>query len=273
MDLSTKKIVIPPGSSEQFVTFSDEMQANFPCGRIHMAAFCRYHAGYQVCYPGARRHNVVFCHAGEFRFDCNGVQGILHTGEMFVMPAGTRQAFWADGEAESVFFLIEPGERSVRAFSHVAVHDVELVFSLMKRMKRMKRAPVAEGRLVLTILAECMGDGDHSFSPPESILARLRHKLRSRLSHPWTIEEMAQFCHLSKPQFFVVWRREMHQTPHQFLTGLRMEQARELLEKTDYPVKGIASLCGFDQLFSFSRVFRHHFHTTPTEYRQRPLKD
>ncbi len=269
MDLSTKAIVIPPGSWEEFVDFPADMEGDFPYGGILMAAYCRYHPGYRVCYPGAKRHNVVFCRSGEFRFVCDGEQGVLHPGEMFVMPGGTSQAFWTASETESMFFLVEPGGRPVPGLLHTPVRDMGLVYLLMKRMKRLKSGQAAaEARLILTILAEAMGGGEAPPGPGDSVLAQLCHKLRSRPSHPWTIDEMARFCHLSKPQFFVVWRREMRQTPHQFLTGLRMAQAKVLLERTSYPVKSIAALCGFDQLFSFSRAFHHFFQTTPTDYRR-----
>ena len=52
------------------------------------------------------------------------------------------------------------------------------------------------------------------------------------------------------------------------VTRIRMELAETLLARTDYPVKVIASQCGYALPFSFTRAFVKHAGMPPQEYRR-----
>ena len=51
------------------------------------------------------------------------------------------------------------------------------------------------------------------------------------------------------------------------LKKIRLDQAKELLTSTGYPVKSIASLCGYEHPFAFSRSFKQEFGVSPMQYR------
>jgi len=51
------------------------------------------------------------------------------------------------------------------------------------------------------------------------------------------------------------------------LRTLRMEHAAKLLVETNYPLKEITWLCGYQSLTFFCAAFREHFGKTPNEYR------
>lgn len=58
-----------------------------------------------------------------------------------------------------------------------------------------------------------------------------------------------------------------------YLTAVRMEQARELLENTALPVAAVSSRVGFREAKYFSRVFSSVMGMKPTEYRERMSRD
>jgi AraC-like DNA-binding protein len=51
--------------------------------------------------------------------------------------------------------------------------------------------------------------------------------------------------------------------------GLRMNEARRLLEETNKPVKAIAKLTGYSRITSFITTFRKFFGYTPSSVRKR----
>lgn len=56
---------------------------------------------------------------------------------------------------------------------------------------------------------------------------------------------------------------------HRYLTAIRIRHAIELLEEGERTVGEIALLCGFGDIYHFSRVFKSVTGVAPTRYRQR----
>ena len=52
-----------------------------------------------------------------------------------------------------------------------------------------------------------------------------------------------------------------------YLTGMRLARARELLKNPRTPIKEISAAAGFNDQNYFSRIFKNKFGITPTEFR------
>jgi transcriptional regulator GlxA family with amidase domain len=66
-----------------------------------------------------------------------------------------------------------------------------------------------------------------------------------------------------------LFRRELGITPGQYVTRVRVEAARTLLESCDVSVEAVARRCGLGSDETMRRVFLQVLGTTPTAYRQR----
>ncbi|KAA6224004.1 AraC family transcriptional regulator [Streptomyces albofaciens JCM 4342] len=91
--------------------------------------------------------------------------------------------------------------------------------------------------------------------------------MRDRLAEPLTLADIADEVHLSVFHLVRVFRRATGQTPHRFLTHLRIEEAKRLLKETDFTVARIAPLCGFADPGTLSTAFLRHTGTRPSTYR------
>ncbi|WP_236002005.1 helix-turn-helix transcriptional regulator, partial [Paraburkholderia elongata] len=74
---------------------------------------------------------------------------------------------------------------------------------------------------------------------------------------------------LSSFHFARVFRRETGETPHQFVTRLRLEEAARLLRATDQTVLQVAITVGFENASHFSVQFKRGYGVTPLAYRLR----
>lgn len=81
---------------------------------------------------------------------------------------------------------------------------------------------------------------------------------------PLSIEQVAQECHLSEYHFFRLFKAVMGISPHQYLIRKRIENAQTLLNNKSYSVSDVAFLCGFADVFSFSKTFKKHTGLTPS---------
>ncbi|KOU37835.1 helix-turn-helix domain-containing protein [Streptomyces sp. WM6378] len=78
--------------------------------------------------------------------------------------------------------------------------------------------------------------------------------MRDRLADPLTLTELAAGVH----HFIRVLRDATGQTPHRFLTRLRIERAQRLLTETDLTIGQVAQRCGFANPGSLSTTFPAH---------------
>ena len=82
-----------------------------------------------------------------------------------------------------------------------------------------------------------------------------------------SLDELARISCLSKFHFLRLFKIAYGQTPHQFITALKINKAKELLQNTCAEVKIIAHQLGFDNTSAFSRLFHHQTGVYPSQFR------
>jgi transcriptional regulator GlxA family with amidase domain len=85
------------------------------------------------------------------------------------------------------------------------------------------------------------------------------------------LDDIAAEACFSKFHFLRLFKLLYGQTPHQYLTGIRIEKAKQLL-RTGLPVPDVCFLTGFESISSFKGLFKRSTCYTPAAY-QKQLKD
>lgn len=99
-------------------------------------------------------------------------------------------------------------------------------------------------------------------------LHRARDFAAACFDEPITLNDMARVACLSTNHFLRTFKQAFHQTPHQYLTRIRLERAQGLLAQTDQPVTDVCFAVGFESLGSFSWLFRQRVGLAPEAYRR-----
>jgi AraC family transcriptional regulator, arabinose operon regulatory protein len=94
--------------------------------------------------------------------------------------------------------------------------------------------------------------------------------MRSRLSDPPTLGEIARAAQLSPARLTARFRRRTGYPPLAYYTRLRMLKACILLGDESSLVSDVAEALGYDDPLHFSRVFRRVIGTSPRQYRLEP---
>lgn len=112
--------------------------------------------------------------------------------------------------------------------------------------------------------------GRHQPAPgPEHTAVRAAIALmHDRLAEPLTLAAIAAEAHLSVYHFIRVFRATTGQTPHRYLTGLRIDRARHLLATTSLTLDQIAARCGFASPGALSTAFLKQVGRRPSAYRR-----
>lgn len=91
--------------------------------------------------------------------------------------------------------------------------------------------------------------------------------IHDNLGKELSLGEIAEHVGINTSYLIRVFKSEMGDTPLQYLTALRMEKAKELLENSRLTVKQISEQLGYNDMRSFVRFFKKAEGCTPNEYR------
>lgn len=106
----------------------------------------------------------------------------------------------------------------------------------------------------------------HNRSPAALLQAALAY-MRENLHLDISRDQAARAAHMSPAHFSRLFKREMRESFTDMLNRLRVDQAAELLARTDQSLCMIALDCGFKDQSYFTKVFRKYMRKTPREYR------
>lgn len=97
--------------------------------------------------------------------------------------------------------------------------------------------------------------------------------IRQNYSQNLSLARVADSIRINKSYLARLFREKRGETLMDCLTATRLNAAKGLLEKTAYSVGEIAELCGYQDPFYFSRVFRKSLGLSPSAYRQGVRED
>ncbi|HLX91959.1 MAG TPA: AraC family transcriptional regulator [Puia sp.] len=81
------------------------------------------------------------------------------------------------------------------------------------------------------------------------------------------VEEIAVTACLNKFHFIKIFKSANGLTPHQYLTRIRLDKARQLLLTGNCSVKDVSQSIGFESLASFTNLYKTHFGRVPSRER------
>jgi AraC-like DNA-binding protein len=99
-------------------------------------------------------------------------------------------------------------------------------------------------------------------------LREARDFMRHAYGRPVTLPDISAHANLSPYHFLRVYKQAYGETPHEFLTRLRIERAKMLLARGSHNVTEACFEVGFSSLGSFSALFAHRVGLSPSEYRR-----
>lgn len=87
-------------------------------------------------------------------------------------------------------------------------------------------------------------------------------------AEPITLEDVCASAGFSASYFSTLFKKETGEGFNKYLTNLRIEQAKELLQQTDAPITDICTQVGYSDLKHFNQTFKKATHLSPGQYRK-----
>jgi AraC family transcriptional regulator len=97
---------------------------------------------------------------------------------------------------------------------------------------------------------------------------RVDRLMRENLGTHLSLEVMARHVGISRFHLLRLFTKTYGETPFQYFTRLRMEEAQRRLRRRAVSITEIASACGYDNPSHFTSAFHRIVGVTPREYRR-----
>lgn len=103
-------------------------------------------------------------------------------------------------------------------------------------------------------------------------IAKALHHLHDSPQNNWTLEKMGKEIGMSRAAFAKRFKELVGQPMFEYLTLLRIQRAKELLQGTGLPLYEVASQVGYESDLAFAKTFKKRIGITPTRYRKQKLQ-
>lgn len=241
---------------------------------------------YHVSCPFSK---LYYIRKGECELVIEGKTFHAIPGMLFLIPAHTQHSYYHINtnyiEKYWMHFELKTGDdqalKSLGLPYYVTVsekkpldHIFEEIISLSKQMDLASRMLEKSAilKLVSTYIRLAQGMGyrllpDH-YSSPEGAIHQVIEYMNSHLSSKITVAELAGLLHIHPNYFIRLFKTHMGVPPLNYLSRLRIECAKSLLENTDLPISDVMQQVGFDDISAFSRFFKHYTGYNPRQFRK-----
>ncbi|MFY7670806.1 helix-turn-helix domain-containing protein [Tenacibaculum sp. MEBiC06402] len=165
-------------------------------------------------------------------------------------------------------------------FAYFGSYNLKLS-SLIKRLNSIKqkgmiRILMKEG-IIYQILSEHMqqhnkdvrknNDLDTDLSKKEiKLIRKLASKITKNVSEDYNVEEMALELGLTQAKLQEGFKLLFSRTVIEYIRHVRLEEARDLLNNTDYNISQVVYAIGFSSRSYFSKIFKRKYGMSPSEF-------
>ena len=104
---------------------------------------------------------------------------------------------------------------------------------------------------------------------PDAVIGRCQEWLADNYASPAPVSAMAAFSNLPERSFVRRFSKAAGMTPLDYVHAMRLEEAKQILERSDMAIEVVANEVGYEDASFFSRLFRRKVGLTPAQYRLR----
>lgn len=106
------------------------------------------------------------------------------------------------------------------------------------------------------------------YSPADLRISRAAEYIDLHTRDKNCLEDAAKKCNISRRRFNELFRKQYGITPNSYLKNRKITFAEKLLESSTLTISEISDVCGFSDVYYFSKVFKSETGISPGKYRK-----
>lgn len=112
-----------------------------------------------------------------------------------------------------------------------------------------------------------------SYFPKDKRMTDAEAYINTHFTENNCLEKASKQSSLSRRRFNELFKSCFGLTPNRYLTGLKINYAKNLISTNYFSISQIAEMCCFSDIYYFYKVFKNETGTTPAEYKKNIDKD
>ncbi|MDY3767924.1 MAG: helix-turn-helix domain-containing protein [Lachnospiraceae bacterium] len=130
--------------------------------------------------------------------------------------------------------------------------------------------PVSRAELVktLNIVLEKLKAPEAQEESCRKLIQTAKGYIESNFEKHLTLESVASQVYVSASYLSTLFKKETGVNFSEYLTNVRMENAKRLLREAQYTIAQVAEMVGYKDVKHFSSVFQKYYQVSPSQYRK-----
>lgn len=147
-----------------------------------------------------------------------------------------------------------------------------LIKNIIKNKQRTFCDKVESRGIVYQLMARFLKDAQPKAEINDDRIQKVLSYIRKNIYKTIDIDSLAAISCLSKDHFIRLFKKEINNTPLQYINQKKIEKAQLILITDSMPVKNISYLLAYEDHSYFNRLFKKLTGVTPQQYRDRYKK-
>ena len=141
--------------------------------------------------------------------------------------------------------------------------------SYLPEIMAMESIEELKGWFLEKLTTACRNIGSKRQERSTDIIKTAKDYIGDNYSKDITLDDVSRVANISPYYFSKLFKEATGENFIEYLTNVRIEKAKELLEKAELSMKEICAMCGYSDPNYFSRTFKKNVGLTPTEYKEK----
>ena len=235
---------------------------------------------------GYKWDQILFCAAGSGALEYDGKEVRIDSGDYFFLPKNKPHAYYPDSELWDVRWIVFEGSICDDILLRFGMTEpvvvtpsgettMESIFDKMiiSQENDILYCDYICSGLVYDYLIEFHrlmdSDADSARSRQLSMLLPVLRFMQDNFRSDISMTQLSGIIGVTPQHFCRVFRKTMNVRPNEFLTQIRLDEAKRLLTDKNISVSAAAEKSGFRNAGYFSTVFRKHEGISPAQYKKR----
>lgn len=236
---------------------------------------------------GRGDYQLLYIAAGKAHFYFDGKERIIPKGNMVLFRPGESQiyylyasekpeTYWVHFTGSDVGLLLDYYQmpKGENVFYTGTSPDYQWLYRQMIQELQLRRANYDDLlsmnlRHIFLMINRYLKEGKQVGTDVLDEIERATHYFNENYNQQISIEKYAEEHMMTSCWFIQSFKQITKTTPMQYIVSLRITNAMNLMDNTNYSIAEVASAVGYDNALYFSRLFHKHTGMSPREYKKR----